>query len=211
MYQGVDAVSAAKIAAKNSPERLQLKIVLDHLTPAIWRRVLVNEDISFLQLHKVIQATMGWEDYHMHEFELASPRMSIGTKSSDDFFPDDRPMLPERTTRLADVLGAKKKFRYWYDFGDDWWHTISIEKCLPPNPAAPAAELLAGEFACPLEDCGGPYGYADMLDVTADPRHPEHAEIAEWLVDFDPEEFDLTAHARKVAGAIKRKRKPAAG
>ena len=191
--------------------RLQLKIVLDNLKPAIWRRVLVNDDLSFLQLHRVIQCAMGWEDCHMHEFQLVSPRTSIGTPSADDFFGSEQPMLPERTTRLAGVLSGKKKFRYWYDFGDDWWHTITVEKRLPPDPAAPSVELLAGEFACPPEDCGGPHGYADMLDIAADPRHPEHGEIVEWLGDFDPEEFDLSAHARRVAALVKTKRKPAAG
>lgn len=197
----------------SAPARLQLKIVLDHLKPAIWRRVVVNDDLTFLQLHKVIQSAMGWEDYHMHEFELASPRIHIGTNSPDDFgslFGTAPRLLPERSTRLADVLTGKRKFRYWYDFGDDWWHTLSIEKRLPPDPAAPAAQLLAGEFACPPEDCGGPPGYADMLEIAADPSHPEHGRIAEWLGDFDPEAFDLAAHARRVAGAIRAKRKKGA-
>jgi hypothetical protein len=194
-----------------APTRLQLKIVLDYLKPAIWRRVVVNDDITFLQLHKVIQHAMGWEDYHLHEFELASPRTFIGTKSPDDFFGSDRPMLPERTTKLADVLTGRRKFRYWYDFGDDWWHTVSIEKRLPADPTAPAAQLLAGEFACPPEDCGGPHGYANLLEIVADPRHPEYTEMAEWLGDFNPKAFDLTAHAKHVAGAVRVKRKKGEG
>lgn len=183
--------------------RLQLKIVLDHLKPGIWRRVAVNDDITFLQLHRVIQEAMGWEDCHMHQFELASPRQFIGTQHDDGFFGDEPSMLPEKTTRLADVLTGKKKFRYWYDFGDDWWHTITIEKRLPAEPGAPAAQLLAGEFACPPEDCGGPYGYADLLEVVADPRHPNHAEMSEWLGDFDPELFDFEQQAKRVAATIK--------
>jgi hypothetical protein len=193
-------------APKNAPERLQLRIELEYLKPAIWRQVVVSEDLTFLQLHKVIQAAMGWEDCHMHEFELASPRTFIGTRLKDDFFGDDRPMLPERTTRLADVLGRRRKFRYWYDFGDDWWHTLRVEKRLPPNPAAPAAQLLAGEFACPPEDCGGPDGYVDMLMIARDPQHPEHADIAAWLGEFDPQAFDLAAHAGRVAKTVRTRR-----
>lgn len=187
--------------------RLQLKIVLDNLKPAIWRRVVVDENITFLQLHKVIQHAMGWGDYHLHEFELASPRIRIGTDSPDGCgdFGGGPHLLPERTTRLADVLGGKKKFRYCYDFGDDWWHTIAIERRLPAEPAAPAAQLLAGEYACPPEDCGGPYGYADMLEAAVDPDHEEHEHIVEWLGDFDPKHFDLAAHARRVAAAVRSK------
>ena len=195
----------------NSPQRLQLKIVLDHLKPAIWRRVVVNDNTTFLQLHRVIQEAMGWEDYHMHEFELASPRIRIGT-NSDQFgdFGGGPHLLPERTTRLADVLGGKKKFRYWYDFGDDWWHTITIEKHLPAEPGAPAAQLLTGEFACPPEDCGGPHGYANLLEIVADPRHPDHAEMSEWLGDFDPERFDFERQAKHVAATIKPRKGKAA-
>jgi hypothetical protein len=198
-----------------APARLQLKIVLDHLKPTIWRRVVVNEDITFLQLHAVIQRAMGWEDCHMHEFQLASPPTAIGTPSADDFFGSDRPMLPEQKTRLADVLTDKKKFRYWYDFGDDWWHTVTIEKRLPPDVAAPAAQLLAGEFACPPKDCGGPYIYPNLLEAIADPRHPAHAELLDWLGEFDPEEFNLADHAKWVSGCIRAKKskaaKPSAG
>lgn len=185
-----------------APARLQLKIVLDHLKPTIWRRVVVNEDITFLQLHAVIQRAMGWRDCHMHEFQLATPPTSIGTPSADDFFGNDRPMLPEQKTHLADVLTRKKKFRYWYDFGDDWWHTVTIEKRLPPDPAAPAAQLLAGELACPPEDCGGPYAYPGLMAIVRDPQHPDHTEMSDWLGEFDPNAFDLAEHAKWVSRCI---------
>ena len=186
-------------------DSLQLKITLDNVEPPVWRRLVVRDDLSFLQLHKIIQAAMGWQDYHMHQFELASPRLFIGTQSKDDFLFGESPrMLPERTTRLADVLGKKRKLHYWYDFGDDWWHTIAIEKRLPAESDAPAAELLAGEGACPPEDCGGPWGYAGMLEAAADPTHPEHQDIREWLGDFDPAAFDLAAHARRVMMSVRK-------
>jgi len=185
-------------------KRLQLKITLDEVEPPVWRRVLVRDDLTFLQLHQVIQAAMGWGDYHMHQFELASPRLFIGTQSKDGLFFDAGPsMLPERTTRLADVLERKRKFRYWYDFGDDWWHTLAVEKRLPGEPDGPPAELLAGEGACPPEDSGGPWGYPRMLATAADPAHPEHEDIREWLGDFDPAAFDLAAHVKRVKRAVR--------
>lgn len=187
-------------------ERLQLKIVLDHLKPAIWRRVVVREDLTFLQLHHVIQAAMGWMNCHMHEFQLSSPRVRIGTNPPEDFGflePDDD-LLLEHLTRLADVLDGKRKFRYWYDFGDDWWHTVSIEKRLPPDPAAPPAQLLAGELACPPEDCGGVPGYAGMMEIVATPEHPEHEDILEWLGgSFDPLAFNLEQAAIEVARVVR--------
>jgi pRiA4b ORF-3-like protein len=195
------------MAETTSPTRLQLKITLDNLEPPIWRRVVVRDDLSFAQLHKVIQAAMGWEDCHLHQFELASPRLFIGTQSKDDpFSGESTRMLPERTTRLAEVLERKRKFRYWYDFGDDWWHTIAIEKRLPAEADGPAAELLEGERACPPEDCGGPWGYAEMLAAVTDPAHPEHEDIREWLGDFDATAVDLAALAKRVKSAVRKGR-----
>lgn len=192
------------------PARLQLKISLDNIEPAVWRRVVVSDSLTFLQLHDVIQRAMGWEDCHMHEFELASPRIRIGTSEPDGFmeFGDRNPCLPEHTTRLADVLAGKRKLRYWYDFGDDWWHSIAIEKRLPADPAAPEAELLAGGGACPPEDCGGPWGYAEMLATAADPASPEREELLEWLGEnFDPAAFDLNTHAKAVAALFRKRRR----
>lgn len=194
-----------------APGRLRLKIALDNLKPAIWRRVEVTDDLSFWQLHRVIQAAMGWEDYHMHEFKVGDKR--IGSKTPDDFMGFGEPIISERSARLGTVLESHRKFRYWYDFGDDWWHTITVEKRLPPDPQAPAAVLVDGERACPPEDCGGPWGYADLLDIAATPDHEDHAEIVDWLgEDFDPEQFEQAAFACRVATAVRKRRqaKPAA-
>lgn len=191
-----------------APGRLRLKIVLDNLKPAVWRRVEINDDLTFSQLHRVIQRAMGWEDSHLHEFEVGRKR--IGTASKDEamaFIADV--LIPERTAKLTAMLEGMRKFRYWYDFGDDWWHTITIEKRMPRDPEAPAAVLIDGECACPPEDCGGVHGYVDLLEILDDPRHEEHADVRDWLGgDFDPEFFDRKAHAQKVAGVV-RKRKQA--
>lgn len=187
--------------------RLQLKITIDNVEPPVWRRVVISDSLTFGQLHDVIQRAMGWEDCHLHEFAL--DRLRIGCAEGDDFmgFGDDE-QLPEETTQLGDTLGRKRKLRYWYDFGDDWWHTIAVEKRLPADPAAPAAELVAGEGACPPEDCGGPWGYASMLAALADPDHPEREQFIEWLgEDFVPTAFDLERHAKAVRTAVRKRRR----
>lgn len=49
---------------------LQLKIMLDGIKPAIWRRFLTKDTVSFEQLHNIIQKVMGWENYHLYEFSI---------------------------------------------------------------------------------------------------------------------------------------------
>jgi hypothetical protein len=180
---------------------LRLRVTLLDVEPLVWRELLVPADFTFAQLHSVLQAAMGWEDCHLHEFEVGNER--IGPPAPKEFFAGDRPIKDERKTRLGDVLDGRRKFRYWYDFGDDWWHSIEIRKSAPDEGSGP--RLLAGAGACPPEDCGGPYGYADLLQALADPRHPEHRELREWAGDFDPKRFDIDRAAKAVFRAVRRK------
>ena len=55
-----------------------------------------------------------------------------------------------------------------------------------------------GERACPPEDCGGPWGYADYLAAIADPQHERHEELLEWRGPFDPEAFDAKKATREM-------------
>ena len=51
---------------------------------------------------------------------------------------------------------------------------------------------LTGRRACPPEDCGGIWGYADLLKIIQDPDHEEYGEMMEWLGgEFDPAAFDV--------------------
>jgi hypothetical protein len=95
--------------------------------------------------------------------------------------------------KLSRVVGGRvKKFSYTYDFGDNWEHVVLVEKVLDPEPGLHYPRCLAGKRACPPEDCGGPWGYADFLAAIQDPRHKQHEEMTDWIGgEFDPEAFDL--------------------
>jgi hypothetical protein len=174
-------------AQKGTAPIYQLKISLQHSRPPIWRRVLVPGRISLTVLHNIIQAVMGWEDYHLHEFVVGD--VHYGQPSSEDWYP----VRDERKVTLAQIApAAGAKFAYTYDFGDDWQHTIAVEKLLPLDPEARYPVCIKGKRACPPEDCGGVWGYGDLVQIIQDPEHEEYEEMMEWLGGmFDPEEFDL--------------------
>ena len=91
-------------------------------------------------------------------------------------------------------MAPKGKLIYEYDFGDSWEHVVELEKILTPEPGASYPRCTAGKRSGPPEDCGGIWGYADLLDALADPSHPEHDNLLEWVGgEFDPELCDLEA------------------
>jgi len=180
----------------------QIKITLKGIKPPIWRRVLVAPEISLDKLHDVLQIVMGWTNSHMHQFESRE-----GYFSHPSFEMEETHSSLKAT--LASVLRrAKSTIRYEYDFGDSWDHQILLEKVVELDSGA-VAVCLGGKRACPPEDCGGVWGYENLLKIMKDPKHPEHEEMSEWAgKDFDPEAFDLeeiNAQLAKLAASGKKK------
>ncbi len=168
-------------------EVLQLRIDLEEVDPPIWRRLLVPAGIRLDQLHDVIQAAMGWTDSHLHAFTIGTKRYGM---QIDDFLENE---LDEKKFTVLKAIGKERRFRYEYDFGDGWQHQVVVEDVVNTSPIGlTSAVCLEGERSCPPEDCGGAYGYADLLQAISDPEHEEHDDSLEWVgEDFDPEEFSL--------------------
>jgi Plasmid pRiA4b ORF-3-like protein len=175
-------------------EIYQVKIALRDTHPRIWRRVLVPRDVTLGKLHRVLQRAMGWTDSHLHRFQYGSGRRS------DLRFGLPPKVSAENKTKLGDALTAPgDRLLYEYDFGDVWQHDVRLEKILLYEESFQPV-CIAGERACPPEDCGGPQGFAELLDTLRNPEHPEHEDRLEWLGDdFDPEHLDLTEINRKLS------------
>lgn len=42
-----------------------IKVTIMEIEPPVWRRLLVPENITFSKLHRIIQASFGWQNYHL--------------------------------------------------------------------------------------------------------------------------------------------------
>ncbi len=163
----------------------QLKITLKDIKPPIWRRVLVP-DCSLARLHEVIQAAMGWENYHLYDFEVG------GERYTDPRGMDDLDMEDASRAKLSRVAPTEKaKLRYTYDFGDNWQHEVLVEKILASEEGKEYPVCIAGKRTCPPEDVGGPWGYMEFAEAINDPDHERHEEFIEWRGEFDPEAFSV--------------------
>jgi len=175
----------------------QIKLTLRDSKPPIWRRLLVPSTIMLSELHMVIQTAMGWTNSHMSEFHTI-------VKGWSKPGPDEDNAHDAREARLDQLLKTPKdKCYYTYDFGDNWEHEILLEKIAEPDEAWPGYPVcVKGVRACPPEDCGGIWGYYELLETVSDPKHPEHKEMKEWLGPFDPEAFNLEA-VNRLLGSVK--------
>ena len=171
----------------------RFKITLRDIKPPIWRRIQVPETYTFWDLHVAIQDAMGWEDYHLHEFEIADPStgLKVNTGIPDEDF--GREILPGWKQKIADYFSMGNRLaEYIYDFGDNWEHIIKLEKILPRDKNVGYPICIAGKRACPPEDCGGIWGYENFLEIINDPDNEEYEDMIEWVGgEFDPEHFDV--------------------
>lgn len=173
------------------PARLHLLYVqLADIDPPIWRRLAVPGPRTLHALHGMLQAAMPWQDYHLYQFDIGGTRY-------EDPNPDDRdPSAPDPRAVTLDQLDLVPggRFRYTYDFGDDWLHDLTVEGVVPLPPDFLLPVCLGGARACPPEDCGGVGGYEELVATLRRPQSAAAREYREWLGRvYDPEELDLAA------------------
>ncbi|MDR0592388.1 MAG: plasmid pRiA4b ORF-3 family protein [Bifidobacteriaceae bacterium] len=208
-------------------QELTLRLRLLGIKPMIWRRLAVSNQLDLADLHDVIQVAMGWEMEHLHAYRRWYP--AGGSRAELPLVPNyeaeelgraglkRRGLRSEADIQLSELFQrVGDKLEYTYDFGDSWEHVLRLEKIKPWDPDQPNARVLGGERACPPEDCGGVWGYLELLDRLKDRpvRAIEPGDDAydedededgedewDWLVssDFDPEHFDLAKVNRILA------------
>ena len=133
---------------------------------------------------------MGWTNSHLHQF--IKNRTFYTERMTDDDTWGELDNVDYMNMKIFDLLKREKeKIVYEYDFGDGWEHDVLLEKILPGDEKLKSPICLAGKMACPPEDCGGVWGYADLLEILKNPKHEEYDSYMEWLGgEFDPEHFD---------------------
>ena len=173
----------------------QFKITLLEISPKIWRRIQVPEKYSFWDLHVAIQDAMGWQDKHLHLFKIKRKRAH---KHAHIGIPDDEMFDDEPKVQPSWEMGIRTHFNdlgieaiYEYDFGDGWIHKILLEGYMVKKRGIKYPHCIGGKRACPPEDCGGVFGYHQLLEILSDKKHSDYQEMVNWLGgEYNPEFFD---------------------
>jgi hypothetical protein len=163
----------------SSDDMVILRIELEDIEPLIWRRVAVPTSMNLKALHRVIQAAMGWLDYHLWEFTADGRKYGM-------LLPDD----PDWNERIKDAAKTKlsalltvgvREIGYVYDMGDNWQHRIIVEKLKTAEPGVSYPQFLGGERRCPPEDCGGFPGYCEFLENIASKQSKKRKAALDWF------------------------------
>jgi hypothetical protein len=179
---------------RSAPDRLRLRVALKNSQPRVWRLVEVDSDVTLATFADALLRVMGWDGSHLSAFfEGARPAWNTRMWSDHSF---EWTQLEEtddsNDVALSDLFRAPRDKLGWiYDLGDGWTHQITCEAILPSEANAPVIQVIRGRGRCPFEDCGGVWGWANLLEAIKDPDHPDHADMREWTdnQEIDPESY----------------------
>lgn len=168
-------------------EIISIKISLNNTHPTIWRKVLISSSVTFFDLHHIIQISMGWKNSHLFEFKVGDYK--IGYIDPQEAFED---VADAREVALDLLLKESTTFTYLYDFGDNWEHTVEVEKFREKEDGKVYPLCIDGQLACPPEDSGGFHGFYHNLEIIKDKKHPDYAFVKECLGSgYNPEKFNV--------------------
>lgn len=189
------AIRRVRGMAQPGDQVLQVRITLaDVDDPPVWRRVLIPAGYTLNRVHAIIQATMGWQESHLHMFRID------GQEYGPVYLEAELETLDEGRYRIGDLLKTGGRAGYEYDFGDGWDHELTVEADIVADTVTVYPACTSGQGACPPEDCGGPSGFAELKDLLAGPPSPERDDMRAWAgEDYDPARFDLAAASAAAA------------
>ena len=181
----------------------RIRIALNDIEPEIWRRVAVSLDLNLKDLHDVIQAVMGWQDYHLFEFAIGEKVYGL----PDPEWDYGRKIFNAKLAKLETFVAlGVDAFGYVYDMGDNWQHTVTVESVEPADTAQKYPLFIDGARRAPPEDVGGVPGYYEFIEAVSKPRHREHKRMLEWYGrPYDPNDIDLIITRLRLGDIAKRR------
>ncbi|HEY1405352.1 MAG TPA: plasmid pRiA4b ORF-3 family protein [Spirochaetota bacterium] len=177
-----------KTASAGAASLIRIKVVLEGISPAIWRRIELPSDTTLKDCHQIIQSVMGWRNESAHRFVKDTKKISPNGRINGT----GKDALPAyRDACIGDLLlEPGDSFSYEYDSGEGWEHIIICEKVQPHAKGVIYPKCIGGARSCPPERCGGKVGYFFLLEVVKNSNHPEHENMLNRFGAFDPDQFD---------------------
>lgn len=182
-----------------------IRVKLNNAPVKIWRELLVPSNVSLELLALLLIKAMGWNNSHLHQFRKGDVffKNTEDLQASQEFIGFGRPLMIHDSNQisLGNVLKEKgDSMKFEYDFGDSWEHEVWVKGIREyEKDEEPKAVLVKGVGACPPDDCGGVWGYMELLNIRQKKRKKkEEKEMLEWFgIDRN---FDPNCFGRELAG-----------
>ena len=113
---------------------------------SVWRRIAVRGNQTLNDLHEAIFQAFDRDDEHTYSFFFPRPgrKGQAALRGAQEYTHPfnaaepgpfaDKPLKSAGTTRLSALgLTAGRTFLYLFDFGDEWWHEITVEETDAPD------------------------------------------------------------------------------
>ncbi len=190
----------------------ELTVTLELNSPCS-RTLIVPADLNLHQLHNILQGALEWHENHLHQFVLkrnpdGSTALNVLPPYDDDIDVDmglwDIPGIDSTDITIAEAFSAYPQIDYEYDFGDGWFHTIKLNRFIE-DCADPCPRCIAAVGDAPMEDCGGPDAFEEIMKILEDPSHPEYANISDWMESIWWDHLDIDRINRRIANRYRQR------
>ena len=164
----------------------EIKVSIRDTHPPVWRRLQIPEGITFHELNAIIQLAFNWCGYHSYNFEIGASLYDMGIfielPELDDGW-GNYEIRNSKKEKVDKYFKEYKRMKYTYDFGDNWIHNIIVEKIVETDIKLTRPICIKAKMADLPEDCGGPWGYEELLDILSDEKHERYKEMKDWVND----------------------------
>lgn len=189
-------------------EAADLLIKLDLGAYFASRRLLVPMNITFKELHEIIQVAFDWQDRHLHDFNLFDEKgnfiLNIISEFEEVFEPrQDCLMLLDKEVPIDEYVRNRNKIVYNYDYGDNWIHEISVQGMVSDYDKNYPICIMA-EGKRPPEDVGGIPGYEEYLEIMNNPDHPQYKNMKSWTASQWYRDFDIDIANRRLKHLLRK-------
>lgn len=191
-YYGIDSIKRMRLPREQVKE-YRIRVSLNGTSRLIWREIVVPSDLTLEVLANILVDVMGWTGEHLFGFEHMKRHYCSSYEMKEGIMGNE---LDFSKYTISDILKKKgSKTEFDYDYGDGWEHDVEVVETREYGKYEPLnIRFICGFGACPPEDCGGVWGYEELLDIRQKKRKSkEDRERLDWYemskeYDFDPDD-----------------------
>lgn len=191
-YYGIDSVKRIRLPREQVKE-YRIRVSLNGTSRLIWREIEVPSDLTLEVLANILVDVMGWTGEHLFGFEHMKRHYCSSYEMKEGVVGNE---LDFSKYTISDILKKKgSEMKFEYDYGDGWEHDVEvIETREYGKHELRSIRFISGFGACPPEDCGGVWGYEELLEIREKKRKTkEDKERLDWYemskeYGFDPDD-----------------------